>query len=316
MKDKIMQINKKVALGFLTAIFMVAVITVSSFIPFIIDPSRFLTKKFLTDEIIIVAITIVATVIFMFISMASNADNEGSELCKARVVFKKSMENITDKEKFFQWVKKKLRVQDKEEMIEQEMDALGLDKRIFYLADTEIKALTVAQKYDDVFYKPLTNNQIKEVLKVKKKINHFKYVNPSYYTTVKNIGAHKTNSQKASSEGAKKIAYVLWSLTTKIILTLIIAMVWASLVKDLSGAEQSKSEAWMTFLSRMFAFVSSSFLGWVVGSKLNDIDAFYILNRVEAHERYLNDKEFIKVDEGKEAYIERVAQEQILLDYK
>lgn len=305
--------NKKVVLGIFTLLLIVAIICVSSFIPFIIDPTRFMNNTFLTNELIIIAITLSSTITVMFIAQASNMDNPKSDICKARVEFAKSVDTIDDLTKFYQWIKKVLRVRDKEEIIEREMNKLGVEPKVYFLDNNQIKELAVnPQKFDDVFYKRLDETIVKEVLKLKKKINKLSFVEPNYYTTVKSIAPNKTNSEKASSEGKKKVLYIAVNLTTKVILTLVFAMIITSLVVDTQTAP-SQAQAWLDFLSRMFAFVSSAFLGWLVGSKLNDIDAFYILNRVEAHRLYKEDKDFKKVDEAKEEYIERVKKESLLI---
>lgn len=302
-------LNKKVVLGLLTLALIIAIIAVSSFIPFLLDPQRFMTTKWLTDELIIIAITLSTTITVMFIAQASNMDNPKSEICKARVKFNESVALIDNLTRFFQWVKRVLREQDKHSMIEREMNKLGVDKNVYFLDNNQIKELAVnPQKFDGVFYKRLDEDLVKQIIRVKRKINRFKFVEPKHYTNIKSFSPYKTNSENASSEIIKKVIYVVFSVATKIILTLVFAMIVTALVVD-TQTHLTQAQAWLDFLSRMFAFVSSSFLGWLVGSKLNDIDAFYILNRVEAHVRYREDKTFVMVDEGKEEYIERVKKE-------
>lgn len=105
---KAMFTNKKILLGGLTMVLVLAIIVVSSFWPFILDPSRIGTTQFITDQMIIMAITIATTVSMMFISQASNALNPNSELAKAKVEFKKSIEKILEHTVFYQWIKRVL----------------------------------------------------------------------------------------------------------------------------------------------------------------------------------------------------------------
>ena len=93
-------------------------------------------------------------------------------------------------------------------------------------------------------------------------------------------------------------------------------MILASLVRDLTQEGGFTAQAFMRFLSRIFAYITSSFLGYLLGCKMNDLDAFYITKRVEAHTLFLEDKTFEYVDEGKLEYIERVRKEQLLLTTK
>lgn len=79
--------NRKILLGVSSLFVCVAVIAVTAFIPFIIDPKQWQTVEFLTDELIIVAIVIFSMVATVFIGQAGNAQNEHSNLAKARASF-------------------------------------------------------------------------------------------------------------------------------------------------------------------------------------------------------------------------------------
>lgn len=310
-KDKIF--NKKVMLGFMTLLLVFLIIIVSSFWSFIIDPSRIGTNKFLTDQLIIISITISTTVSMLFIAQASNASDKKSEIAKAKVEFNLSIGEVKKAglTRFFQWIKRVLQEKDKKEMAENGMLKLGLSYSIYELEDSEIRALTLAQKYGDTFYKALTKKEIKEVLKLKKYIHNYKFVKSGYYASTSSQGSYKTNSEHASSENKKKILTVVSQLGSKIVLSLIMSMIIASLVRDVSQ-DGSTAQGWITFLSRLSAFVSSCFLGYLVGCKINDMDAFYIRKRIEAHTLYLEDSAFKEVDEAKEEYIERVKRENLL----
>ncbi len=294
-------------------VLVLAIIVVSSFWPFIFDPSRVGTKEFITDQMIIMAITIVATISMMFISQASNAQNPNSEIAKAKVEFKKSIEKIVEHTVFFQWIKRVLQQNDRKDIAEKGMLKLGVDFKVWDLSDDEIRSLTVAQKFGNTFYKPLTKQQIKGVFELKKRVKKIKFVSPNYYTSYRSLMSDKNLSEIASSENAKKISTIIFHLSLKIILTFIGAAILTSLVRDMAQEGGSSAQAWMRFLARMFAFITSNFLGYMLGCKLNDLDAFYIIKRVEAHTLYLEDKTFKPVDEAKEAFIERVKEEQVLI---
>lgn len=306
-------VNKKILLGGMTMVLILAIIVVSSFWPFILDPSRIGTTEFITDQMIIMSITISVTVSMMFISQASNAQNPKSELAKAKVDFEISIKKIVEHTVFYQWIKKVLQPQDRMDIAEKGMLELGIDFKVWSLSDVEIKSLTVAQKFGDTFYKPLTPRQIKGVFALKKKVKEIKFVSPNYYTSYKSYMANKNLSEIAASENAKKILTIIFQLTLKIAMTFIGAAILASLVRDLTQEGGSTAQSWMRFLSRMFSFITSSFLGYLLGCKLNDLDAFYIKKRIEAHTLYLEDKNFKPVDEAKEAFIERVKKEQVLI---
>ena len=126
----------------------------------------------------------------------------------------------------------------------------------------------------------------------------------------------KNLSEIASSENKKKdFNYSIWiDLENNSIIYW--SCIFASLVRDLTQEGGFTAQAFMRFFARMFAYVTSSFLGYMLGYKMNDLDAFYIIKRVECHTLYLEDKNFKYVDEAKIEYIERVKKEQLLIENK
>lgn len=306
--------NKKMVLGILTMLLILAIVIVSSFFPFILDLSRIGTSEFITDQMMILAITITATISMMFIAQSSNASNERSEIAKSKVLFKNSIDKINNHTCFYQWVKRVLQVNDKNDIAEKEMMKLGIPFAVYNnLDEAEIRSLIEPQKIGNIFYKSLTKKQIKAILSLKKRVSSIKFVSPNYYTSYKSWMIDKNLSEIASSETKKKIFTVLFQLTLKIIVSFVGAAIFGALVRDLTQDGGFTAQAIMRFLSRMFAYITSSFLGYLLGCKMNDLDAFYILKRVEAHTLFLEDKDFKYVDEAKLEYIERVKKEQLLI---
>ena len=302
--------NKKLLLGFLTMVVILAIIVVSSFWPFILDLSRVGTTEFITDQMIIMAITISVTISMMFIAQVSNAQNPNSELAKAKVEFMNSIKKIVNHTWFYQWIKRVLQVNDRKDIAEKGMMKLGVPFAVYELSDTEIRSLEKPQKFGDTFYKSLTKKQIEGVLSLKKQVASIKFVSPNYYTSFKSLMIDKNLSEIARGENKKKIFTVIFQLALKIVMSFIFAAILASLVRDLAQEDGSNAQTWMRFLSRTFAFITSSFLGFTLGCKLNDLDAFYITKRVEAHTLYLEDKDFKPIDEAKQEFIERVLNEE------
>lgn len=308
-------LNKKVFLGFLAFLFAVAFVCISSFFPFIIDPTRWQTKEFLSDELIIIAITIFGMVSFIFISQAQNAQDPRSELAKAKVRFTESIKEIKDRVAFKQWVRKILQVNDKHEIKMRELEKIGIeDVSVLDLEIVQIKALTEPQRYNGRWYKSLSEEQIKFVLKVRQSNPLPNPVDPSYYLVAQSVGENRTISEQSGNEGKKKTTLLSWSIMSKIIATLLVAIVLGSLVRDLAS-EQDNATAWMKFAQRMFSLSTSAFMGYLVGCQMNDIDAYYINLRVEVHQEYLSDKTFkptSQQEEARQQFIERVKTENLL----
>lgn len=327
-------INKKVLLGIFSILMCLALIIVCSFVPFVIDPSQWQTTQFLTDELIISAIVIMSMVSVMFIGQASNAQNPQSRIAKARVDFFASLGQIVAKSvnAFRQWIKKILQPEDIKAIKERKLRQLGIDDiYILELDDVQLKDLSIApQRYpieksnndDDKkgrYFKKISKEQYKAILKIKKSGNNVRFVEPEYYLSVKNLTDTRTVSERAVNEGKKKRFFLSSSIISKLLMTIVSAMIFASLVRDLT-ADVDQAAAWAKFASRVWAMISSSFMGYIVGTQMNDIDAEYIEMRTQVHTRYLQDETFKPLsqqEEAKQEFIERVREEQVLkLDNK
>lgn len=314
-------LNRRVLLGGAALLTCLAVIAVSSFVPFIINPKRWQTAEFLTDELIIVAITVISLISMLFISQSSNAQQPKSNLAKARSKFFETVEKIVDLNGFNQWVKKVLQPRDIAEMKEREMRAIGIeDFSVIKLEYNEIKSLLeTPQKYNGRYYKGLSKEQIEVIIAIKQGKFKVNLVEPQYYLSVKKLIDSKTISERSSKEGSKKSLYLARSVIGKILLSVISAMIFASLAKDLS-ASQDIASSLLKFATRVWAMVSSAFMGYIVGVQINDMDAEYIEMRINVQNMYLQDKTFKPLDqqeEAKQAFIERVKEEQVLkLDNK
>lgn len=308
--------NRKILLGISSLFVCVAVIAVSSFIPFIIDPKQWQTVEFLTDELIIVAIVIFSMVATVFIGQAGNAQNEHSNLAKARASFFASKPKIVNINAFNQWVKKKMQPNDIQSMKERILRQAGIeDFSVLNLEYSEINALLEkAQKYGDHYYKGLSKHQIRTIIAVKRGKHKVDLVEPEYYLSVKNLVDARTITERSSKEGIKKGLYLTRSIVSRVVLTVLTAMIFASLMRDVA-AEGDVAEATLKFISRLWAMISSSFMGYIVGCQINDIDAEYINMRVTVHNMFLQDDSFVPLDEQEEArqeFIERVKKENVL----
>lgn len=321
-------VNKKLLLGVTSLFICVLTIAVSSFVPFIIDPTQWQTTKFLTNELIICAIVIFSMVAALFIGQTGNAENDKSRIAKARVSFFETIGKISDINGFSQWVRKVMQPEDIKIMQEREMRSIGIeDFSILKLEHNEIKALLeTPQKYNGRFYKGLSKEQIKALLKLKNGENKIKLVAPEYYLSVKNILVNKTITERSSSESYKKGLFLFQSIMSRLVITVVTAMIFASLARDLA-TNTNVAESLYTFASRMWAMISSVFMGYLLGCQMNDIDAEYIEMRVMVHRKYLQDKTFVPKTQqelAKEEFVERVKKEEQkllennsrLLDYK
>jgi len=311
-------INRKIFLGLFSIFTCLALIVVSSFVPFIIDPKRWQTNEFLTDELLIAAIVIMSMVSAVFIGQAGNAQNPESKLAKSRSAFFKSLDIIVGKNvnAFRQWVRKRLQPEDVKTVKERRLRRLGIDDvLILELDDDQLKALTQsAQKYpierapkeadrQGRYFKKITEEQFKGILEIKKTEFKMRFVEPEYYLSVKNLTDSRTVSERAINESKKKRFVLSSSIISKLVVTIVSAMIFASLVRDLNEAID-QAAAWAKFISRLWAMITSSFMGYMVGTQVNDIDAEYIDMRVQVHTRYVQDYTFKPLSDQEEAKLE------------
>lgn len=312
-------LNRKIALGIFSMAMCLALIIVCSFMPFIIDPKRWQTNEFLTDELLISAIVIMSMVSMVFVSQAANAQNVLSRLAKARSDFFISVERITgtDVNAFRQWIRKVLQISDIKSIKKRRLRKIGIDDTlILELDDDQIKMLengaqkfpiVTAEKEEDRegrYFKRLTKEQIKGVLMIKRTEFKMKFVEPEYYLSVKNLTDTRTVSERAINEDKKKRFVLSSSILSKLVITIVSAMIFASLARDLAETVD-KATAWLKFISRVWAMITSSFFGYIVGVQMNDIDAEYIEMRMQIHTRFIQDKDFKPLslqDEAKEEY--------------
>lgn len=313
--------NRKILLGVSSLLICIVLIAVCSFVPFVIDPKQWQTVEFLTDELIIVAIVIFSMVASMFIGQAGNAQNENSNLAKSRVSFFASIVQITNINAFNQWIKKVMQPNDIQAMKERIMRQVGIeDFSVLKLEYNEIKALLeTPQKYGEHYYKGLSKEQIDTIIKIKHGKYKVELVEPEYYLSVKNLIDSRTITERSSKEGLKKGLYLTRSIVSRVTLTVLTAMIFASLMRDVA-AEGDVAEATLKFISRLWAMISSSFMGYIVGCQINDIDAEYINMRVTVHNMFLQDHDFKPMDsqeEAKQEFIDRVKRENVLqLEHK
>lgn len=327
-------VNRKVLLGVFSILMCLALIAVCSFVPFVIKPENWQTNEFLTDELIISAIVIMSMVSVIFIGQANNAQNELSRIAKSRVDFFASLEVVIERNvnAFRQWVRKVLQPEDIKVIKERKLRSLGIDDvLILELDDAQLVDLSIAaQRYpipgaeskEDQkgrYFKKITHEQLLGIRKIKESDKTIKFVEPEYYLSVKNLTDARTVSERAANEGKKKTFYLSSSIFSKLLVTIISAMIFASLVRDLTQ-DVDQAAAWAKFVSRMWAMISSSFMGYMVGTQMNDIDAEYIEMRVQVHTRYLQDTRFKPIsqqEEAKQEFVDRVKEEQTLkLDNK
>lgn len=310
--------NRKIILGMTALLILMVVIFLFSFVPYTISGKKLSEPRFIVDLLMVCVITIFAMVGTIFIGQASNAQNPASKIAKSTVLFLTSRLEVLKQGqlKFKQWIKEVLQVKDKNTIIERVLNENGIDDlSVLKLSVSEIKSLTKPQKYNGEFYDQLTDKQIKLLVNIKEKGLKISFVAPEYYLNVQGIKDKRTVSERSNEEDAKKGRLVFASVASKLLITISFSIILALFVKDVSSGEYTAGEVATKLFSRLFAFFTSVFMGYLVGCQINDIDAEYIDMRTGVHTDFLEDKEFVgkSIKEiAKEHFIDRVKDEQVL----
>ena len=315
--------NRKIILGLTSLLILMVVIFLFSFVPYTISSSRLREPSFITDLLMVCVITIFAMIGTLFVGQASNAQNPKSKIAKATVAFIAARAETIKRGQaaFKQWVVNVFQVKDRETIKARLIDEAGIsDPSVYKLTVQEIKSLTVPQKFNGEFYDCLTKKQIKLLIRLKEQGLNIKFVSPEYYLSVQGIKDKRTVSERSMEEGSQKGRLVFASLVSKLFLTISFSIIFALFVKDVASGEYTEVEIATKLFSRLFAFFTSVFMGYLVGSQINDIDAEYIEMRTGVHTDFIEDKDFVVKDVkeiAKEAFINRVKEEQVLkLDNK
>lgn len=315
--------NRKIVLGLTALLILMVVIFLFSFVPYTISSSRLREPSFITDLLMVCVITIFAMIGTLFVGQASNAQNPKSKIAKATVAFIETRAETIKRGQaaFKQWIVTVFQPKDRETIKKRLIDEAGItDPSVYKLTVKEIKSLTVPQKFNGEFYDQLTKKQIKFLVNLKEKGLDLKFVAPEYYLSVQGIKDKRTVSERSMEEGIQKGRLVFASLVSKLFLTISFSIIFALFVKDMASGEYTPVEIATKLFSRLFAFFTSVFMGYLVGAQINDIDAEYIEMRTGVHTDFLEDKDFVAKDVkeiAKEAFINRVKEEQVLkLDNK
>lgn len=300
--------NRKIILGVTALIIALATICVSSFVPYMFKPENLRSYKFITDLVINCAIVILAMVSTIFIGQASNAQNPKSNIAKAIVKFRESLELVKQEgiRKFKLWIKKVQQPSDIQEIKNEILFEHGIeDPTILNLTIADVKSLVSGPKeFNKIPYPSITEEQAEVIIKLKTKGIRVKLVPPEYYVNVKNLTDSRTKTQRAANEGVKKASKLLVSVGSKLVLTIVFSSIFAMLAKDLTQSV-SKLDAIVTLFFRLLNFFTSVFMGYLVGCQINDLDSEYITMREEVHREFLEDKEFV-VKSVKEEALEEI----------
>lgn len=296
-------LNKKMLLGVTALMFGVAIIFVCSIVPLAIDPTKWNTAEFISDEIIVIALTVLGEVCLLMIGQSYNEAQAVSKIAKATVEFNHSLEqNISDKiVAFDQWIRAVLEPSDQKDRYRRLLRNAGLENtHYFELSRQELKQLlkqplSKGSGGDKVYFRQLTKKQYKLILDILDGNYTINFVSPDTYRKLSKIDTDKNTSEKLANQQKKKSSMVINSVFTKSLMVLASGLIFSALIP--TGAEQTMGETFMKLFTRLFSFTSAGFVGFMLGGQINDIDAEYIRDKIDVHRRFASDKDFKPLSE-------------------
>lgn len=290
-------LNKKMILGVSALFFGVAIIFVCSIVPLAVDPKQWNSATFISDEMIIIALTVLGEVCLLMIGQSYNEAQPVSKIAKARVAFDKSLdENVKNPVACDQWVRDVLEKKDQRDKYRRILRNAGLENmHYFELTRQELKQLMSQPMSrgaggDKIYFRQLTKKQYRLIIDILDGKYVIDFVSPDTYRKLSKIDVDKTTSEKLANQQKKKTYTVLNSVFTKTLIVLASGLIFGALVP--TGDEQSIGETFLKLFTRLFSFSSAGFVGFMLGGQINDIDAEYILEKIDVHKRFASDKDF------------------------
>jgi hypothetical protein len=300
-------LNRKILLGLLALFLGVCIIFVCSIVPLAIDPSRWGTTGFISDEIILVALTIMGEVCMIMIAQPYNAGDANSKIAKERALFNSSLINIVKDRfaEFEQWCHQVLEPNDLLDKEHKLLNSVGITNYEYLELDRNtLKELcSHAVEYDkSKHFRQLNKQQYRTIIDILDGKCKIDFVYPLTYLKLDKIDLDKNTSEKMSNQQKKKTLMLVWSVATKSLIVVATGLIFGALMP--TGATQTTGETLMKLFVRLFDFASAGFVGFFVGCQINDMDAEYIHEKVLTHIRFNNDKNFKPLNEEELAHKE------------
>ena len=286
------KMNKKVALSAIAGLWIVAIICLTSFIPYILDPNRLSDNNFVSNLILIVAITIFGVINSMIMSKSSNSANKDSLISKSRALFFEIVRKINDFYPYYQWISTVKQPEDQTKKNERILKAVAISDCETYLSlsFSDLKKLLKSEvpiKIEEHYFDTLLQNQYDAIVRIKKGKENIRFVDPSYYTTLRSGETRITPAERASEENHVHQMNMVVGVTSKVITTIIFNVIIGMFVKDLTSSI-TNAEAWVLLAQRMSALGTSTIVGFLLGGKDNDIAAGYVEDRIAMYNEFVS----------------------------
>lgn len=297
--------SKKLVLGVLSFLLVLAVIVVSAFSELTMNPSNWKSSAFISKELIQVAIAVMSMVCFINIGKSGNDLDSRSNIARARKEFMESIDKIKSKgvNGFLQWVKHTKQKNDQQDENESLLHSVGITNLAYLdLSYNELEAL-LAQPYSKelpsgkTYFNQINKEQYETILKIKNGKNAIPFINPTEYLVLSKGSRIVSDSRKLSQQAKKETMTMVVDVGSRMVSVLMFGMIMGAFVVESLSEDADITRNLMDLFTRLSTALTSAFMGYMSGCKLNDITAEYINIKIAVHLQYLDDREFKPLSE-------------------
>ena len=308
-KAKTLIRSKKLVLGLLSFVLVLAMIVVSAFSELSMNPSNWQSSEFISKELIQVAIAVMSMVCFINIGKSGNALDPRSELAKSRKEFSESIVKIKSSgiNGFLQWVKQVKQKTDQNDENEYLLNSVGIENKLYLdLSESELKTLLVQPYEKDfpsgkIYFKEINEKQFETIIRIKNGKNAINFINPTSYLILDKGSVAMSDSRKLSQQQKKETLTMVVDVASRFISVLMFGLIMGAFVVETLSEDADITRNLMNLFTRLSTATTSAFMGYMSGCKLNDLTASYVQIKIAVHLQYLDDKEFAPLTEQEEA---------------
>lgn len=297
--------SKKLVLGVLSFLLVLAVIVVSAFSELTMNPSNWKSSAFISKELIQVAIAVMSMVCFINIGKSGNDLDSRSNIARARKEFMESIDKIKSKgvNGFLQWVKHTKQKIDQQDENESLLHSVGITNLAYLdLSYNELETL-LSQPYSKelpsgkTYFNQINKEQHDTILKIKNGKNAIPFINPTEYLVLSKGSRVVSDSRKLSQQAKKETMTMVVDVGSRMVSVLMFGMIMGAFVVESLSEDADITRNLMNLFTRLSTALTSAFMGYMSGCKLNDITAEYINIKIAVHLQYLDDREFKPLSE-------------------
>lgn len=147
------------------------------------------------------------------------------------------------------------------------------------------------------YFNQINKEQHDTILKIKNGKNAIPFINPTEYLVLSKGSRVVSDSRKLSQQAKKETMTMVVDVGSRMVSVLMFGMIMGAFVVESLSEDADITRNLMNLFTRLSTALTSAFMGYMSGCKLNDITAEYINIKIAVHLQYLDDREFKPLSE-------------------